>query len=295
MSATLACLTGGTVYRLTLEGQPAVKEIPPRNTPFGASETIALVEDAPAPFYLLPRYGPDRSFLTPARVNYRANLYALKDLGVEAVVSWTAAAAITHNLSIGQLVIPDDLIDMTRHRPTTFFENSGLGLLRQFPVFCPRLRRALADVLNEAHLPFQPEGTVAVTEGPRLETPSEVRLLANAGAQLITHTLAPDFALAKELQMCFAGVCHVASYAETGSRHRPFSTGTLFSGLTQASEAQRVQRAARAPLAVARSLLERLPAMEAICACSQSLAHHIEAEGLDEDWHTWFDAPRRPT
>jgi 5'-methylthioadenosine phosphorylase len=295
MSATLACLTGGSVYRMALEGQSAVKEIPPRSTPFGASETMALVEDAPAPFYLVPRCGPERSFLTPARVNYRANLYALKDLGVEAVVSWTAAAAITHNLSIGQLVIPDDLIDMTRHRPTTFFENSGLGLLRQFPVFCPRLRRALADALDEAHLPFQPEGTVAVTEGPRLETPSEVRLLANAGAELITHTLAPDFALAKELQMCFAGVCHVASYAETGSQHRPFSTGNLFSGLTQASEAQRVQRAARAPLGVARALLERLPSMEAVCGCSQSLAHRIEAEGLDEDWRTWFDAPGGPT
>lgn len=294
MSATLACLTGGTGYRSTLEGLPAVKEVPPRNTPFGTSETMALVEDAPAPFYLAPRYGPNRPFLTPARVNYRANLYALKDLGVDLVLSWTAAAAITHNLSIGQLVIPDDLIDVTRHRPTTFFENSGLGLLRQFPVFCPRLRRALTEVLAEARFPFQPEGTVAVTEGPRLETPSEVRLLANAGAELITHTLAPDFALAKELQMCFAGVCHVASYAETGSRHRPFSTSDLFGGLTQASEAQRVQRAARAPLEVTRRLLEHLPSMEAICACSQSMAHHIAAEGLDEDWHTWFEAPGGP-
>ena len=98
MSATLACLTGGTAYRMTLEGQSAVKEIPPRSTPFGASETMVLVEDAPAPFYLLPRCGPKRSFLTPARINYRANLYALKDLGVEAVEERVEplAASLTH-------------------------------------------------------------------------------------------------------------------------------------------------------------------------------------------------------
>ena len=163
-----------------------------------------------------------------------------------------------------------------------------MGLLRQFPVFCPTLRDALADVLTEMQRPFRTGGTVAVTEGPRLETPAEVRLLANAGAELITHTLAPEFALAKELQMCFAGVCYVVNYAETGSRHTPFQTGDLFGGLTKSSQAQRARRAADCLPELIGKLLKRLASVESACECGQSMAHHVETEQLDEDWRTWF-------
>ena len=294
MSATLACLTGSTMYRLVDTGQLSAKQLAPRKTPFGDSEVILLIEDAPAPFYLLPRYGPGRSFRAPAKVNYRANLYALKDLGADIVLGWTAAGAITHDLGIGQIVIPDDLIDMTRLRATTFFDDSGLGLLRQFPVFCPTLRGALEDVLAEMHAHFRPKGTVAVTEGPRLETPAEVRLLANAGAEMVTHTLAPDFALAKELQMCFAGVCYLVNYAETGSRHRPFWTGELFGGLTEVSQADRARRTAAMLPELIRRLLEHLPSIQPACECRSAMAHHIEAEGLDEDWHSWFGEGAAP-
>ena len=289
MSATLACITGSTVCRMVGADQPAAKRLPPRKTPFGDSEIIFFIEDAPAPLYVLPRYGPDRSFCAPSQINHRANMYALKDLGADIVLDWTAVGAITHNLTVGHIVIPDDLIDTTHRRATTFFPDSGLGLLRQFPVFCPTLRNALADVVAEMHMPVRTGGTVAVTEGPRLETPAEVRLLANAGAELITHTLAPEFALAKELQMCFAGVCYVVNYAETGSRHTPFQTGDLFGGLTKSSQAQRARRAADCLGELIGKLLERLPFVQSACECGQSMAHHVETEQLGEDWRTWFE------
>lgn len=289
MSATLACLVGQTVCRLVESGRIRARQLPPRQTPYGKSQVVFLAEDGPAPFYLLPRHGPGPAARSPSQVNYRADLYALKDLGADTVVAWTAAGAISHNLAIGQVVVPDDLIDMTHARPTTFFENSSLGLLRQFPVFCPRLRGAMADTLAEMKVPFEPKGTVAVTEGPRLETPAEIRMFANAGAELITHTLAPDFALAKELQMCFAGVCYLVNYAETGSKHRPFSLGDLFGGLTETNRTERGRRIADLLPEIIANLQQHLSAAGGSCECGQTMTHHIKAEGLDQDWRKWFD------
>ena len=294
MPAKMACLTGATVYQLLENGQLSARPLGPRATPFGDSEEVFLVEQEPAPFLLLPRYGTGRTFLNPARINYRANLYALKDLGAEMVVSWTAAGAISHDLNLGQIVVPDDLIDQTRNRPRTFFEDSGFGLLRQFPVFCPAMRKALGDVLANMWVPYQTSGTVAVTEGPRLETPAEVRMLANAGAQLVAHTLAPDFALARELELCLTGVCYVVNYAETGSRHVPLTTGSLFGGLTEAPPADRIRQVSEALPALLRRLLERLEEIEADCECRRTMRPQVEAGLLDADWHRWFDrAPSR--
>ncbi len=283
MSAKLACLAGAAVYRMVDSGRLAAQALPGRQTPFGQSRGIFLVE-APVPFYLMPRHGPGRQRQAPSRVNNRANLYALKDLGVECVLSWSAAGAITHDLAVGQIILPDDVLDFTRHRASTFFEESCLGFLRQFPVFCPDLQRALESVLKEMELSFRAAGTVAVTEGPRLETPAEVRMLGISGAQLVTHTLAPEVFLARELQLCFAGACYLVSYAETGSHHRPFTTRDLFGGLTQASQDERLKLAVNSLPGMLTLLAQRLETEEKSCQCDQSMAEF----DLPADWHDWF-------
>lgn len=288
MSAKLACLAGATVYRMVESGSLAAKELPARKTPFGLSEPVFLVADAPAPFYLMPRHGPGQQRRAPSRIRYRANLYALKDLGVEAVLSWSAAGAITHDFAVGQIILPDDALDFTRGRPTTFFEESCLGFLRQFPVFCPRLRTAAEAVLAETNLSFRLGGTVAVTEGPRLETPAEVRMLGTVGAQLVTHTLVPEIFLARELQLCFAGACYLVSYAETGSRYRPFTTGNLFGGLTRASQDERLKLAVSSLPDILTRLAEKLQAAEGGCECGRSMADFIAEYDLPGDWHQWF-------
>ncbi len=289
MSAQLACMAGGPLCSVLESGRLPGKKLPRRQTPFGESEQVLLVEDAPVPFYLVPRQLPGRRRLAPSQIRHRATLYALKDLGVGAVVSWSAAGAISHNYDLGQVVIPDDAIDMTNRRPTTFFEKSGLGLLRQFPVFCPALRGALERVLAQLQIAVHSGGTVAVMEGPRFETPAEVRMLAGVGAELVTHTLVPEVFLAKELQMCFAGACYLVNYAETGSRHRPFSTGELFGGLARASQAERIRRATDALPELLRRLAELCASAERTCECDQTMAQRVAAEGLDADWHKWFD------
>jgi len=288
MSAKMACLAGATVYKMLEAGRLTATELPRRKTPFGESQPIFLVEEVPVPFYLMPRYGPGRDRPAPCRINYRANLYALKDLGAQCVLSWTAAGAITHTLVIGQVVVPTDLIDMTRSRPTTFFEQSCLGFVREFPVFCPTIHNALEQVLGEMNLPYHTGGTVAVTEGPRFETPAEIRMLGTMGAQLVNHTLAPGVFLARELQLCYAGACYLARYAETGSRHRTFTTGDLFGGVTQAGKDKRLELTVESLPELLTRLAQRLETTEKVCECDRSLASHVSELDLPADWHQWF-------
>ncbi len=288
MSAKMACLTGRSAYQLIESGQLVGKELPRRETPFGQSEPIFLIEGEPAEFYLMPRYSPGLSRSGAYGCNSRANLYALKDLGVQVVLNWSLAGAITHNLSIGQIVLPDDVIDFTRRRPATFFDGSRLGVLRQFPVFCPTLRRCLEDVLKQMRLPCRSGGTVAVTDGPRLETPAEVRMLAAVGAELVTHSLTPEVFLARELQMCFAGACYLVNYAETGSRHRPFSTGELFREPKHDRHDQRGGLAVDSLGELLGRLAETVAKTGSVCQCDRSMDENTAAEGLGTDWRKWF-------
>ena len=289
MPVKLACLAGGPLFRVLASGALSARELPRADTPFGESEQILLAEDTPVPFYLVPRELADRGRLAPSTINYRATLVALKDLGVTGVLHFSAAGAITHNHPLGHTVLPDDLIDLTHRRATTLFETSSLGLLRQFPVFCPCMRKAVRDILEEMRVPVHLGGTVAVMEGPRFETPAEVRMLSTMGAELVTHTLAPEVFLTKELQMCFCGVCYLVNYAETGSRHRPFSGKNLFSGLSDGSDAERLIRISDGLPEIVARLAQTCEATDHDCECAKPMADQIESEGLSDDWHTWFD------
>jgi 5'-methylthioadenosine phosphorylase len=289
MSAILACLGGSALYRLAESGQVGARALGSRQTPYGPSGPIFLAEQSPAPFYLVPRYPPGRQRPAPGQINYRAIFYALKDLEVQAVLSWSAAGAITHNLSLGQVAVPDDLLDMTSRRCSSFYEKSALGCLRQFPVFCPQLCRALEDALVDMRLPHQSGGTVAVAEGPRLETPAEIRMLATCGAELVAHTLAPEAFLAKELQMCLAGAFYLVNYAETGSWHRPFTTGDLFGGLSQASGQEKIRRTADALPELLTRLAGQLAQAPQTCDCGKTMAYYAQTHQLGADWRGWLD------
>ncbi|HET6427205.1 MAG TPA: MTAP family purine nucleoside phosphorylase [Phycisphaerae bacterium] len=289
MSTDLACFAGGPLYKALTSGRLKGRQLEAARTPFGDPEAILLVEDVPAPFYLVPRHLPGGRRRGPWQLHYRATLYALKDLGVRAVLDWAAAGAITHTIRIGQIVLPEDLIDFTRRREQTFFDQTALGLLRQFPVFCPSLRAALEGVLVGRQVDVRATGTAAVTEGPRLETAAEVRMLAGMGAELVTHSIAPLPFLARELQMCMAGALYVVNYAETGSLHRPFSVGSLFGGLTEASDEERLTRLCDILPEMLTALADRVSGAAPACTCGRTMAAAIEQDGLDEDWRRWFD------
>ena len=288
MAAIMACLAGEEVYRQWDAGRIAGRRLGPRKTPFGQSGEIFLVESDAQPFYLLPRYRPGIHKKTPGKINDRANMYALKDLGIHCVLAWGAGGAVSHNFAVGDLVILGDVIDRTYLRHKTFFEDSPLGFLREFPVFCPTLRRALGAVLNEMKLVYHRSGTAAVCEGPRLETPAEVRMLSAIGAEIVTHCFVPEVFLAKELELCYAAICYVVNFAETGSRHRPFKTEDLFGGLMQRSERERVNAAVGAITAIAQKTADAVRAGQNTCECNQTMAANVSQYNLPDDWRQWF-------
>lgn len=286
MSATLACIGGTAAYDLLREGALLAERFGSRKTPFGDSQPVYLCRTRFGDFFFLSRYGESEFNLTPSFVNHRANIYALKDLGVRAIVSWSETRAICHNFSIGQYVIVDDIVDETHRRAGTFFESRGLGVIRQWPVFCPSLRKAFGTALAEEDCSVSEHGTYICIEGPRRETPAEVRKYASYGGEVLGSGLAPEVFLAKELQMCYASLCWVASYAETGSDFRPFENGRT---LGQRGQDQRSRAAVERLPRLLERLTDVLGRTPGICRCESSMQHHIASGQIGWDWKTWFD------
>lgn len=286
MSCTLACIGGAAAYRLLDQGAFVAARLGPQSTPFGRSQPIYRCVTRLGEFYFLLRHGESRYELAPGSINYRANIYALKDLGIRAVVSWSEARALSHNYKIGEYVIVSDLVDETHARPCTFFENRGLGDLRQWPVFCPSLARALETSLQHEACEYKPDGIYVCTEGPRRETPAEARKYAAYGGELLGSTLAPEVFLAKELEMCYACLSYIASYAEHGCDFRPFENGRV---LAEETERRRAAAAVERFPRLLERLSEVLPQTPGICRCDATMQSHIDAGQIDPDWRTWFD------
>jgi 5'-methylthioadenosine phosphorylase len=288
MDATFACIAGEEIHRQCDVGKLDCKPLEPRDTPFGPSGQMYLISDSPHPYYLMPRYGVGMHKRPARSVNSRANIYALKDLGVQSILELAPAGAITHTHGIGDMDICGDLIDRTTQRQNTFFEDSPLGFLRQFPVFCPRLRDAAAEALTDLDVTVHVGGTTAIMEGPRLETPAEVRMLAHHGADTVSHMCVPEVFLARELEMCYQTICYIVSYAETGSRYRPFQAGALFGGHDADVDGKRLAKS----LGLLGTIIERVAATKQACdtpcECEKSQSDHVRDFHLGENWRDWF-------
>lgn len=287
MAITLACIGGRAAHQLVVQSAFRSTRLGPRPTPFGDSQPIYRCQSRSGDFLLLCRHGEAGYEVTPSLINYRANVYALKDLGVEAIMSWSETRAISHNFTIGEYVVVDDLIDETVARPRTFFDNKELGHIRNWPVFCPTLRKAFVAALTEKKYDYTDRGVYVCIEGPRQETPAEARKYAGDGGELIGQTLAPEVFLARELQMNYASLCFVARYAETGTPFPAFESGRV---LNESVLAERAEAA-----------VQRLPdILHRVCDELQAKAGTLREElryGMpatngprNGQWRSWFEA-----
>lgn len=184
-------------------------------SPFGAPSGILQTGELfGTELYFLPRHGPSHT-IPPHKVNYRANLWVLKQAGVDTIIAVNAVGGIHSDLQAGQLVIPDQIIDYTTSRTNTFFEE-GLKEVVHIDFtepYCPSLRDKLISSSHKLSINCMEEATYAATEGPRLETAQEINRLERDGCDIVGMTGMPEAALARELDICYACVAVVANQA----------------------------------------------------------------------------------
>jgi 5'-methylthioadenosine phosphorylase len=207
--ARLAVIGGSGLY--AMQGLQ-VREQRQVDTPFGPpSAPILLGELQGQSIAFLARHGPGHS-LSPSEVNYRANFFALKTLGVERIIAVSACGSLRKDYAPGSVVIPDQLFDFTRDRPRSFF---GRGLVAHVGVadpFCPELSKSLADGLTQAGGTVHTGGTFITIEGPRFSTRAESNAYRAWGMSIIGMTTCPEAFLAREAEICYAVMAHVTDY-----------------------------------------------------------------------------------
>jgi len=182
-------------------------------TPFGLPSPIFLGAIGGKSVALLPRHGLGHSLL-PHKVNYRANIYALRQLGAKRIIATNAVGTINKNFRLRDLVIPHDFIDFTKLRQTTFYEDTTPVIhIDMSQPYCPEIRNTIIRAAKQCNIRVWDKAVLVCTEGPRLETPAEIEMFHRLGGDLVGMTGVPEAVLSRELEMCYAAVCFVTNMA----------------------------------------------------------------------------------
>ncbi len=196
------------------------------NTPYGdpsSDFTCGLIGGTEV--VILSRHGR-RHTITPSKVNNRANLHAIKELGCTHILATTACGSLRENIGRGDLVIPDQFIDFTRHREITFFDAFQPGEMKHTPMADPfdkTLRDKLKAAGQELGLPVHPKGCILTIEGPRFSTRAESRMFRSWGGDLINMSTAPECILANELGIPYAAVAMATDFDSWKEDETPVS------------------------------------------------------------------------
>jgi len=182
-------------------------------TPYGEpSDFIVVGRVGDRRVAFLPRHGRGHR-IPPHRINYRANIWALKSLGVKWVIAVSAVGSLREDYKPGDLVVPDQFIDMTKRRDYSFFDGPVVAHVSMADPFCETLRGRLIDAARKLKYRVHPRGTYVCIEGPRFSTRAESRLWREVfKADIIGMTLVPEVNLACEAQLCYATLALVTDY-----------------------------------------------------------------------------------
>ena len=181
-------------------------------TPFGPpSDAVVLGTLSGRRVAFLPRHGRGHRH-SPTRIPVRANIYALKTLGVERVVSVSAVGSLQEHLHPLDIVIPDQIIDRTRHRVDTFFDEGIVAHVAFADPFCADLGAAIAAAARDSEVRVHAGGTYVAMEGPQFSTRAESELYRSWGASVIGMTALPEARLAREAELCYATMAMVTDY-----------------------------------------------------------------------------------
>jgi 5'-methylthioadenosine phosphorylase len=258
----LGVLGGSGLYDLDGLSDTRQEEV---STPFGPpSAPIVSGRVGSARLLFLPRHGPGHRF-SPSEINYRANVFALKRLGAERVLSVSAVGSLREGLAPGDFVLPDQFIDKTYRRASTFFGEGVVGHVGFADPTCPAFAAAVAAAAGPGGKRVHRGGTYVCMEGPQFSTRAESQLHRSWGADVIGMTAATEAKLCREAEVCFASLALVTDYDAWHAEEAAVSVEAVVAVL-------------RANVAGAQDVIRRLGdhvANVAPCGCARAAAHAI--------------------
>jgi 5'-methylthioadenosine phosphorylase len=247
-------IIGGYGLETLLEGTEQIQV----GTPYGLPPPTSIGKVGEKLVAFLPRHGIHHS-IPPHKVNYRANIYALFKMGVKRIVATNAVGAINVDFKPGDLVVPHDLIDFTKFRQLTFYDDAPVTHVDMSQPFCPEVRALLIKTMKKRSMQMWDRAVLVCTEGPRFETPAEIEMFRRLSCDVVGMTAVPEAVLARELEMCYATVSFVSNMA---------------AGIQQQLTAQEVAEVAKEKMPIIQQILretiKHLPQSRQ-CPCAHAL------------------------
>ncbi len=236
-----------------------LKETLKLSTPYGApSDDIQIGDMGGVRIAFMQRHGPGHIY-PPHKVNYRANIWAMKQLGVERIISPCAVGSLQEEFEPGQIAIVDQFIDFTKSRSYTFYDGPKTVHVSAADPICAELRGLFIKEAKRNKIPFHEEGTYVCIEGPRFSTRAESQMF-RAFADVIGMTLCPEAQLARELEICYISLGMITDY-DVWAEH-PVDVDTILR--TMAENVDKIQR-------LIMSTLSKIPEVRKKCDCSDTL------------------------
>ena len=266
LEAKTGIIGGSGLYKMeAMTGMEKVRI----STPFGEpSDAIMLGNLEGVRVAFLPRHGEGHR-ISPSELPAKANIYALKSLGVERIISVSAVGSLKEEIEPLDIVIPDQLIDATRGRASTFFTDGIVGHVSFAEPFCPVLSKLLFEAGARVGVKVHKGGTYLVVEGPQFSTKAESQLYRSWGADVIGMTALPEAKLAREAEICYATLAFVTDYDCWHPNYESVSTEMILTNLRKGIDT--VKR-------ILKLLLPSIP-QKRDCACASALKYAIATEG----------------
>jgi 5'-methylthioadenosine phosphorylase len=263
--AKVGVIGGSGLYNM--EGLTEVEKIK-ISTPFGEpSDAIVLGNLEGVRVAFLPRHGEGHR-ISPSELPAKANIYALKSLGVERIVSVSAVGSLKEEIEPLDIVIPDQIIDCTRGRASTFFTDGIVGHVSLAEPFCPVLSQLSFEASARVGAKVHKGGTYLVTEGPQFSTKAESQLYRSWGADIIAMTALPEAKLAREAELCYAIIAFVTDYDCWHPRYESVTTEMILINLRKGIDTVK---------GILKLLLPSIP-QKRNCACASALEYAIATE-----------------
>ena len=257
---SLIGVIGGSGFYSLLENAETVNIETPHGWP---SSHIAIGELGGKKVAFLARHGFKHEF-PPHKIPYKANIWALHDLGCRQIISATAVGSLKAHIKPGEFVVPDQFVNLTYGRDDTFYHGPDTTHISSADPYCPVLRDLLINVADAAGLRVHPAGTVAVVQGPRFASRAESAFYQSQGWDIINMTQYPEAALARELEMCYANISLITDY-DAGLKDDPTIQPVTLEEVLRIFEAN----TARLRLLI-KDLILQLP-HERDCVCAHAL------------------------